>query len=360
VSDRTEQATAKRRNESLEKGQIAKSKEINAALLLLAGAFVLGPAARGMGADITEIFRKIATNPTLVPTDPVGAAEYIKDVIRDVLALLALPTMTLAGVALAAGAVQARGVISLHPIQPQWKRLSPLENGKRIFGAQAVAELAKSFLKLGIVAVALYMALAGSITEILALSQQSPSALLDVASRYAPKLLVAAGLAYTALAAADYGFQLWQHEKSMRMSKQEIREEHKESEGDPMVKQRLRSMGRAMTRNQMISSVSEADVVITNPTHIAIALQYDPAKAPAPVVVAKGQRKIAARIKQLAFDADVPVIEDKPLAWALYESTKVGTVIPAELYKVVAEVLAFVFRQRQRAQSNIYKGRIDA
>lgn len=357
MSERTEQPTQKKRREALEKGQVARSKEINTALLLLAGAWVVGPAADGLAAGLTDLFARWVTQPTLMPTDPLGASRFLQDGIAEVMGLLALPALVLAGITAFAGAVQARGVISLHPITPQWKRISPLDNAKRIFGAQAVAELLKSLFKLAIVVGALWIALAGSIEEILALSQQSPGELLGVVRTYAPRLLVAAGLAYMLLAAADYGFQLWQHEKGLRMSKQEVREEHKENEGDPMVKQRLRSMGRALTRNQMISSVAEADVVITNPTHIAVALKYDPSVAPAPVVVARGQRKIAQRIKKIAFESNVTVIEDKPLAWALYESTRVGVVIPAELYKVVAEVLAFVFRQRQRARALKYRSR---
>ncbi len=361
MSEKTEQPTPKKRNEALEKGQVPKSKEVNTALLLLAGAWVVGPGINRLGAGIVELYAHITVSPLAMPTDPLGASEWLGGVLKEVLVLLVLPMLVLAGVAAGAGAAQARGVISLHPLKPQWKRISPLENGKNMFSAKSVAELVKSLVKLGIVVTALYVALAGSMEEILALSQQSPAALLDVARRYAPRLLLAAGIAYLALAAGDYFFQLWQHEKGLRMSVQEIKEERKESEGNPLVKQRLRSMGRSMSRNRMIQSVAEADVVITNPTHIAIALQYDPSISAAPIVVARGQRKIAARIKALAFESGVPVIEDKPLAWALYDNVRVGTVIPADLYKAVAEVLAFVFRQRQRSRSNLYNtGRIEA
>lgn len=360
MSEKTEQPTPKKRNEALEKGQVPKSKEVNTALLLLAGAWVVGPGIKGLGDGIVDIYGHITVAPLAMPTDPRGAAEWLNTLVGEVLLLLAMPMLVLAGVAAGAGAVQARGVISLEPLKPQWKRVSPLENGKRMFSARSIAELVKSLFKLAIVVVALYVALSGSIEEILALSQQSPAALLDVARRYAPRLLLASAVAYLALAAGDYFFQLWQHEKGLRMSVQEIKEERKEAEGNPLVKTRLRSMGRSMSRNRMIQSVAEADVVITNPTHIAIALQYDPSVAPAPIVLARGQRKIAARIKKLAFEAGVPVIEDKPLAWALYDNVRVGTVIPAELYKAVAEVLAFVFRQRRSSRAEVYKaGRLE-
>lgn len=355
MSEKTEQPTPKKRNEAHEKGQVPKSKEVTTALLLLAGAWVVGPGATILGSSIVELYAHMTVSPLAMPTDPKGAGEWLATLTGEVLAMLALPMLTLMGVAGAAGAIQARGVISLHPIKPQWKRISPLENGKNIFSAKSVAELVKSLAKLSIVIGALYVALSGSIETILALSQQSPAALLEMARFYAPRLLLAAAVAYLALAAADYLFQIWQHEKGLRMSMHEVKEERKEAEGNPLVKTRLRTMSRSMNRNRMIQSVADADVVITNPTHIAIALQYDPSVAPAPTVLARGQRKIAARIKAKALEAGVPVIEDKPLAWALYDNVRVGTVIPADLYKAVAEVLAFVFRQRQRSRAAQYR-----
>ena len=148
------------------------------------------------------------------------------------------------------------------------------------------------------------------------------------------------------MALADYLFQLWQYEKELRMTKAELKQELRQSEGDPLVKQRMRSMARGFARRQMFRDVPKADVIIANPTHIAVALKYDPLLAPAPVVLAMGQRKVAERIKQIAFESGVPVIENRPLARALLAGAHVGVMIPAELYAAVAEVLAFVIRQR--------------
>jgi len=355
MSERTEEATPRRREDARKKGQIPRSKELNTALLLMVAAAVVGPGADRLATGVVRIFRHVVLAPTAIPTDAIGAAEWLEGLLAQVTGLVAVPALTMAGAAVVIGGAQGRGVLSWHPLQPKWSRISPLENGKRILGPTAIHELLKSMLKLAIVGVALWVSLAGSVDEILALSQESPLALLELVHGYAPRLLLSAGIAYLVLAGGDYAFQLWQHQKNLKMSLQEVKQERKENEGDPMVKTRLRSIGRALTRNRMIQSVAEADVVITNPTHLAIALKYDPEVAPAPMVVARGQRKIAAKIKELALDAGVPVIEDKPLAWALYESTKVGTVIPAELYQAVAEVLAFVFSQRQRARSNAYR-----
>jgi flagellar biosynthetic protein FlhB len=266
-------------------------------------------------------------------------------------ALLSLVWFLLAmmGTSLAINTVQARGVLSTKPLGPNWERLNPLENAKRVFGVQSVAELVKSLAKLLIVGIAVYKALIAALPDILALSQQSPIALLMVVKHYALKLLMMAGFSYLALALVDYGYQLWQHEKGLRMSRQEVKQENKSQEGDPMVKQRMRALGRAMARKQMMKDVPRADVVITNPTHIAVALIYDPDTAPAPIVVALGQRKVAQRIKQIAFEHGVPVIENKPVARALFASSKIGTMIPAELYLAVAEILAFVLKQRALA-----------
>jgi len=159
-------------------------------------------------------------------------------------------------------------------------------------------------------------------------------------------MLATAGGAYLCLAAGDYIWQWWQFEQSIRMTKEEVKQEHKQNDGDPQIKQRRRAMARSYARRQMMKDVPKADVVIVNPTHIAIAIKYDPTVAPAPYVLAIGQRKIAERIKAIAAEAGVPIVQNKPLARALLKTAKVGTLIPYELYMAVAEVLAFVLRTR--------------
>jgi flagellar biosynthetic protein FlhB len=194
------------------------------------------------------------------------------------------------------------------------------------------------------------MAVRGAITaawpDTMALAEQGPMSFLFVVKRYSVKLLMTAGLCYLGLALFDYIWQVWQHERQLRMSREEIKQEMRQSEGDPLVKQRMRSMGRAFARRQMFREVPKADVVITNPTHLAVALIYDPLVAPAPIIVAMGQRKVAERIKAIAKASGVPMIENKPIARALVAKARVGSMIPAELYLAVAEILAFVIRRR--------------
>ena len=258
-----------------------------------------------------------------------------------------------AATALAVSAAQARGTFTMQPLAPKFERIDPSKGIKKIVGKQTLVELAKQLLKLVIVGWAVWGVLQAAWPKIVALGQQPPRALLEVVRRYGIGMLTKAGVAYLALAAADYGWQFWQHEQSLRMSKEEVKQESKNQEGDPMVKQRMRALGRQRARQQMFRDVPTADVVVVNPVHIAVALKYDPSVAPAPYVVAVGRRKVAERIKQLAFDSQVPVVENVPLARALVASVKVGTTIPAELYLAVAEVLAYVIRQRQRAGAGI-------
>ncbi len=247
---------------------------------------------------------------------------------------------------LAIAAPQARGVLTTRPLMPDFSRLDPAKNITRVVGTQAIGELLKSLLKLGLVSLVVYYALGSAWSDVMALGQQSPFGFAATTHTYAVRLLGTAGLCYLALAAFDYAWQLWQHEQQLKMSRDEIREEMKQSEGDPLMKQRMRSFARALSRKQMMRDVPKADVVITNPTHIAIALRYDPLTAPAPVVLAIGQRKVAERIKAIARESGVPCVENRPLARALLATATLGQMIPAELYAAVAEILAFVIRRR--------------
>ncbi len=185
-----------------------------------------------------------------------------------------------------------------------------------------------------------------ALPDAIARSQESQLGFLFVVKRYSIRMLSTAGAAYLALAAADYLWQWWQHEKSLKMTKEEVKQEMKSQDGDPHIKQRRRSIARSYARKQMMKDVPKADVVIVNPTHIAIAIKYDTSIAPAPIVLAIGMNKVAERIKEIAKDSGVPMVENRPLARALLKTARVGTMIPYDLYMAVAEVLAFVLRTR--------------
>ena len=253
---------------------------------------------------------------------------------------------SLAGCTVAISAAQARGVMSIKPLMPDFSRISPKANAKRLFGTEQVVNLLKALAKFGLVGAVVYPALRTAIPTAVALPQESQLSFLMLAKTYAVKVFATAGVAYLALALGDYLWQWWQYQQSLKMTREEVKQESRQQDGDPMLKQRRRQLGRARARRQMMRDVKKAHVIITNPTHIAIALRYDPKIAPAPVVLAIGQNLVAERIKELAREAGIPMVENRPLARALLKSTRVGTLIPVELYVAVAEVLAFVFRTR--------------
>jgi flagellar biosynthetic protein FlhB len=344
--EKTEAPTPKRRQDAREKGQVPRSQEVGTALLLLAAAGVIQIGGTGLARALAIIFDQSARSISALPVGVEGATAMLRGVGWQVLGALAPVVLGVTGLATAAAAIQARGTLTMTPLKPDWSRVSPQKNLGRIFGVRSIAELTKAVLKLVLIGLVVYLALRRAWPEILSLGQKSPFTLLVVVRQTAVRLFGTAGLAFLAIALADYLFQLWQHEKQLKMSLQEVKQETKESEGDPMMKARRRSQGRALARRQMLSAVPTADVVVTNPTHIAVALRYDPMVAQAPVVVALGQRKVAQRIKALAHEAGVPVIENKPLARALLATARVGLPIPVELYVAVAEVLAFIYRRR--------------
>ena len=346
--DRTEAPTPKRRRDARNKGQIPRSQEMTTAFLLLASAMVISSGAGSVAEAISRLFVETAVG-AMGHMESFGSlAGWLQEVGWGTLEVMAPILVGMAGVALVVGGIQAQGVLTMEPLKPKWERLNPQKNIKEKWGVQAPAQLLKSLGKLAIVAGAMYFALSGAQNELPSLAQKGPFALLTFVQDQAVRLIMSAGIAYLALALADYAFQYWQHERKLKMSKEEIKKEIKESEGDQILKVRRRTMARSLARRRMLLAVSDADVVVTNPTHIAVALKYDPDEAPAPVVLAMGARKMAQQIKQVAMKSGVPVVENKPLARALYKTARVGLPIPVEFYVAVAEILAWVMKQRER------------
>ena len=344
--ERTEAPTPKRRQEAKDEGRVPHSAEFGTAVLFLGAAATISVAAPAAGARILDLFSGGLRHVGDAAQTPGAAIALLALTGRDMLAVIGMLSGGLAAVAFGAGALQGRGVLSSKPITPDWARINPITNASRLIGVRAIADLIKSLLKVWIVGWTVWRSLSMAWPDLLDLAGRGPGSLLQTMQRYSVKLLVAAGSVFLVLAVIDYGYQWWQFQKNLRMTKDEVRRELKQQEGDPLLKSRMRSAARSRIRRQMFRDVRKADVVIVNPTHIAIALQYDPGVAPAPIVLAMGQRRIAERIKKLAHEHGVPVIENRPLARALLASSQVGMLIPAALYAAVAEVLAFVVRQR--------------
>lgn len=346
--EKTEEPTGKRLEEGREKGQIAKSPELTTAAFLLGSIMTLSLAGPPLWRFLLDTMgQSLATSHN---ESHAGASAIPWLQLLGFRAIVAITGFAGAMMLIAIGvqAMQAGGVITTKAMAPNFQRINPLKNLGRIAGAQAWAELAKSMLKLTIVSWAVYATLSNAWPDLQNLALESPLALLDIVRQYGIGMLRNAGLMFLALAAADYAWQRYRTHEQMKMSKQEVKDESKAQEGNAEMKGRRRQVARDRIRRQMFAAVPKADVVIVNPIHIAVAIQYDPDVAPAPMIVALGQRKIAERIKELAFQHNVPVIENIPLARALLASSKVGTMIPVEMYLAIAEVLAFVLRQRQR------------
>lgn len=346
--DKNEAPTPKKRQDARDKGQVPKSQELNVAFGLLAAALVVQLGGGALGRALQNMMGHTLLQASLPAVGLEGIGGRVVQTGWQTLGIMTPALLAATAVTLLVAGAQGRGVLTAKPLEPKWSKLNPLTNAKNVWGTRALAELAKSLLKLTILGTVLWLALRGFMGRLPALIQQSPAAMAHEIQDTTVLLLAAAGGAYLVVAGADYAYQLWEHEKQLRMSKEEIRKEFKESEGDPLVKSRMRSMGRAMARKRMLTQVATADVIITNPTHVAVALKYDPAIAPAPVVLAMGERKVAERIKQIAADAGVPRVENVPLARALLRTARVGQAIPPEFYVAVAEVLAFVMRQKTR------------
>lgn len=346
AQEKTQDATPRKRKESADKGEVPRSQEVTTAFLLVAAAGAMATVSGTLAGTVVELFSGSVRSVTNLPVGPEAVAAHISGLGWKMLAGMAPLLVIMSGTALAVSAVQARGILTLKPLEPQWNRLNPLTKAKQIWGTKAIAELLKSFLKLAVISLAVYLAVAPVMGDASALSQTGPYALLMLIRRVAVRTLLSAGLVYLTIALGDYAFQVWQHEKQLKMSREEIKKEFKESEGDQVVKVRRRTMAQGFARRRMLLSVSEADVVVTNPTHIAVALKYDPSQSHAPIVLAMGERKVAEAIKEKAREAGVPMIENKPLARTLLATAQVGMAIPVELFVAVAEVLAWAYRSR--------------
>lgn len=347
--EKTEAPSGKKLDDARNKGQIAKSPELTTAAFLLGSTLTMTMAGPPLWQFLLDTMGNTLANAGNAERGGVSAIPFLQALgFRTIVAMVGMMA-ALAVIAIAVQAMQTGGLLTTETLTPKFSRINPMNNLGRLLGKQSIVELVKALLKLSIVAWAVYSTLADAWPDVQGLAlDTSPAALMQVVAKYSIALLKNAGLMFLVMALADYAWQKYSTTEQLKMTKQEVKEEAKSQEGNMEMKGRRRQIGRERIRRQMFAEVPKADVVIVNPVHIAIAIKYDPNVAPAPYVVAIGQRKIALRIKELAFKHNVPVIENIPLARALIVVAKVGTVIPVEMYLAVAEVLAFVMRQRER------------
>jgi flagellar biosynthetic protein FlhB len=349
VEERTESATPRRREEVRRRGQTARSADVNAAVALLAGVLFLRNWGQNLVIWSVDLFRGTFTTlnqPDITPEVAVQGLLMFSLFTAAVLGPI-FAVMVVAGVV--ANLAQVGLLFTTKPLMPDFSRMNPLQGFKRLFSPRSLVELAKSLAKLGIVGYVVWRVMESEILTVMALPivdlpgaiDFSVALVFDVATWAAGVLLV--------LALIDYGYQRFSFERQIRMSRQEIRDEMKQTEGNPVIRQRVRQLQRAVAQRRMMQAVPQADVVITNPTHLAIALKYQSAAMRAPKVLAKGEGFMAEQIKRVARENDVPTMENKPLAQALFKSCEVGDEIPGEMYAAVAELLAFVYKLRRPA-----------
>ena len=347
--DRSEQPTPQRLEKAHREGQVARSQELSGALILLAGTGALATAGGGaIGMHLIDVMIEQRQWMALGPLDQATAVVILRSVVQQTVTALLPFMLSLVAIALLVNLIQARGVFSMVPVTPKLSRVSPLSGFRRVFSPQAPFALVKSVAKLTFLVAVTYNVMRGAWPDIVGLSRFESGDVLLMLRKLGTKLAFVTGVTFLGIAAFDYLFQTRQHIRGLKMTKQDVLREHKETEGDPIIKSRIRALARSLSRQRMLADVAKADVVVTNPTHVAVALKYDPGVAAAPMVLAMGQRKLAERIKEAALAARVPLLENRPLAQALIATAKVGQQVPPALYTVVAEVIAFVFRQRQR------------
>lgn len=341
--EKTEQPTDRRRTEAREKGNIAKSTDLNAAGMMLAAAGVLYFFAVSLSNEMKNFMEVTLTTPIWLQMEPVKLIERCEAIIKLFLQGTVMTMIVLFISAVLLNIVQVGFLISPDVLQIKWERLNPIEGAKRIVSVRGLVKLAVSLGKLTILVFIAtwfsYLVFPG----FLALMGAPPETILRDIFNSTIELGILLALALIVLGGVDYAFQKWKHEKDLMMSKQEIREEMKSMEGDPLIRQRRREAHRKLAMSQELSKVETADVVITNPTHISIAIKYDPESMPAPVVVAKGAGEIAFQIRKIANEHGIPIIERKALARQMYREVKTGQEIPFELYEVFVEIMAYVY-----------------
>jgi flagellar biosynthetic protein FlhB len=348
AGEKTEKATPKREEEARKKGQVAKSQDLNGALVLIGGLIALsiwGPGImEKMGAQMREVIAMMA-NPRAVNATLLGELALQSG------KMLALTVGPIAAVCMFSGVlanvIQVRPKLVLSGIKPDPKKLNPLTGAKNLFGPNVIFEGAKNITKVVIVGAITAFAVLPQLDELSALVGMAPGDFVSKVASVVMGIAVRAAAAYILIAIADFIYQKWRHQKSMKMSKEEVKEEQKSFTSPPEVRSQIRRRQMQAAKARMMSAVPEADVVVTNPTHYAVALRYDPDKL-APEVVAKGKDLVAAQIRKIARENDVPVISDPPLARSLHAAVEIGHQIPEELYQAVAQLLAFVYRVARR------------
>jgi flagellar biosynthetic protein FlhB len=346
AGEKTEKATPKKRQDARKKGQVAKSQDVNTAIGLFTVFLFFLFAGSYLKRIILSIFELSFQKYMLMELTESNIQIIFLEMVK-AMAMLVGPIMLVALIAgVAANYFQVGFLFAPESIQMKLEKIDPIKGFKRIFSLRSVVEFLKSILKLSIVGVITFLVLWNRMDEILILSQNTIGTALSVLADLTIQMGLFAVGALLFLSLLDYLYQKYDFEKNIRMSKQDLKDEFKNSEGDPLIKSKIKQRQREMAMRRMMQEVPNADVIITNPTHYAVAIKYDEKKLDAPYVVAKGVDYVAQKIKFIAKENQVIVVENRPLARALYSQTEIGDAIPEEFFKATAEILAYVYRTK--------------
>jgi flagellar biosynthesis protein FlhB len=346
--DKTEEPSPKKLREAREKGQVVQSKEINTWVILFTTTLLLAWLSVSTAERLSEILKEFIERPHSFSMDGASIVKLMGSLAVELLKLIG-PIML--AFFLAAGLssfAQVGPLISTQSLEPSLDKVNPLKGFKKVFGQRAWIEFIKAFLKMVLVGVITTMILIPIFDKAPGMVGIYPHRMMEILLEETNQLLIAVLSILFVFAILDYGVQRYQMMKQLRMSRQELKDEYKQTEGDPHIKARLRELRMQRSRKRMMTKVPDATVIITNPTHYAIALEYDTKKSGAPVVVAKGLDRIALKIRELATENNVPIVENRPLARAMYETAELDQEIPEEHFKAVAEIISYVYSLKKR------------
>lgn len=341
--EKTEQPTSKRRGDAKKEGNVFQSRDVATVVILLGMFVIMRLLIGGLYQNIRAYLVSTIVNIGKEQEAVLGAPLFFDTVFMILRCILPLLAVAFLLAVLSAG-VQTRFNVSFRSVKPKFSRLNPLSGIKKMFSLRNVIELVKNLIKIALLGVLLYIVIKGDVLQIARMLDIEPinSAVYMLNMVY--DAVFKTCMLFVVVAFFDFLYQRWEYEKNLKMTKQEVKDEYKQTEGNPEIKSRIRGVQRQLATSRMMQKVPTADVVVRNPTHFAVALKYDPSRNGAPVVIAKGQDELALRIVKIAEESGVSVLENRPLARALYASCKLDQEIPSELYGAVAEVLVYLYR----------------
>lgn len=347
--DKTEEPTGKRLSDARNEGNVPQTMEVKAMMSLILGIIMVGILAPGMGSRIKATIEPFVTQPHLIEVGKDGLAELLLHLALGTAVAMAAPFALVVALGILGSIAQTKGFLWVpKKLAPNFGKLNPLEGVKRIVSVNQLVDLVKQLVKLSVLGALLGWVFWGSVSELQNLATLDLMAILEYISNKIYWMILITLMMVVVLAVGDYLFQRYRWMEKMKMTKQEVKDEHKQQEGDPQVKAKIKSLRMQRARKRMMAAVPKADVVITNPTHYAVALKYDIDAMSAPVLVAKGVDLVAKRIRDLADEHDVPIVENPPVARALYAAVELDHEIPPEHYKAVAEIIGYVMRLKDK------------